>query len=96
MKKLLFLSLFLSVGAYGAPRNQIGNAEAKKIVMFPYTISQINNLKADTTGQMVLCSDCTQSTICVSSGSVNNGSWVVIAASGPFAGATYSGMPHCR
>lgn len=60
------------------------------------TIAQINALTSTTTGQMLLCSDCTRSPICISSGSVNAGSFVVIAGTGAFAGSTFSGLSHCQ
>lgn len=61
----------------------------------PYarTLAQMNALTATTTGQVIFVSDALQSRLCVSSGSVNAGSWVVSAASSPFTLAT---MPHCQ
>lgn len=65
-------------------------------VPFPQTIAQMNALVPGVAGtQIILCSNCTQSALCVSSGTAA-GSWVVIAATGPFVGATFSGLAHCQ
>lgn len=60
------------------------------------TLAQIDALTADTTGQLVVCSDCTRSAICISSGSVTSGAFVVLVETGTFAGSTFSGLAHCE
>lgn len=60
------------------------------------TLAQLNALTASTTGQIIACSDCTTAAICISSGSVSAGSWVVAVATGSFVGSGWSGLPHCK
>jgi hypothetical protein len=60
------------------------------------TLAQLNALTADTTGQLVVCTDCTRSALAISSGSVNAGSWVIAVATGPFVGSTWSGLQHIQ
>ena len=64
----------------------------------PYSrsIAQINALTAGTTYQTVICTDCVRSAICISTGSVNPGAWVIATASGSFAGAGLTGFTHCQ
>lgn len=44
------------------------------------TLTQLNALTPATTGQIVFCSNCTSSSLCVSSGSVAAGSFVAISS----------------
>lgn len=94
MKKiLLILGLVVSpIGAVNQPHN-IGNVKTDGLGLPSYTVAQMNALTSDTTGQVILVSDATQSRLCISSGTVNPGAWVVASATGVFAGASY---PHCR
>lgn len=61
------------------------------VLLGPYTITQLNNLIASTTGQMVRCTDCTLSTHCVSSGTVTQGAWTMLQSTSP-----ESGRLHCQ
>ncbi len=58
------------------------------------TLAQVNTLQATATGQILFCSDCVNSAICVSSGIITPGAWVVpvisTGNSGPYTGA------HCK
>jgi hypothetical protein len=45
-----------------------------------YTLAQLNALTAQTTGQIVYCNNCTNSIICVSSGTVGAGSFVGVSS----------------
>lgn len=47
------------------------------------TIAQINVTTATAVGQLVFCSNCTQSAVCISSGAVNFAQWVVVGSSAP-------------
>lgn len=69
------------------------------VILYSQTKAQINALLPTTTGQMVLCNDCTRSAICISSGSnsaTSVGAFVIIAATGTFAGSNFSGLAHCQ
>jgi hypothetical protein len=102
MKKIIVLGLCLLFPVVALATNQpqyIGNAQASKIVLDQRTQTQMNTLLPDTTGQMILCIDCTQSSICVSSGSNSTtsvGAWVVLGQTGTFVGSTFSGFTHCK
>lgn len=63
---------------------------------FTRTIAQINALTASTTYQTVTCTDCVRSATCISTGSVNAGSWVVTVNTGSFVGAGLIGFTHCQ
>ena len=65
------------------------------VVLAFKTVAQFNALTPVTTGQLFMCSDCTRSTLCVSSG-VLTGAWVVAVATGTFAGSSWSGLQHCQ
>jgi hypothetical protein len=54
------------------------------LLPWPRTLAQINALRSGTTGQMVLCSDCTRSKLCVSTGTVTAGAWVVAVATAAY------------
>lgn len=101
MKKLIVVAACLSFTAvgYAAQPNAIGNVKAKRVAWDSYTLAQINALTADTTNQWVGCSNCTRTTVCVSSGSHPSnsvGAFVIPVATGPFVGSTYSGFAHCQ
>lgn len=64
------------------------------VIPFQQTLAQLNLLTA-TTGQMFACTNCVQSPLCISSGSVNPGSFVQANATGTFVGAGWAGIPHC-
>lgn len=99
MKKLIILSLILLTGSVGfcattQPQN-VGNIQADGLALTTTkTIAQIEALTADTTNQFVVCSDCVEARVCISSGSVNPGSWIVLAAT---ATAAIGGLlGHCK
>ena len=56
------------------------------IMPLSQTVTQIGALTAQTTGQFLYCSNCTRSYLCVSSGTVNPGAWVVAVETGTMAG----------
>ena len=101
MKKLLAIAGIVLFGigqGYCAQPRGVGSIQASKIAFDQRTLAQINALVPDTTGQIVLCNDCTTSTVCISSGAAasHTGAFVILVASGPFVGATFSGLPHCQ
>lgn len=59
------------------------------------TVAQINAATPSAVGNILLCSDCTRSAVCVSSGT-GRGAYVIIAATGTFVGGTFSGLSHCQ
>ena len=59
------------------------------------TQAQILALTPATTGQMTMCTNCTRSTICISS-AVVVGSWVIPVATGTFIGSSWSGLQACQ
>jgi len=61
---------------------------------WPKTIAQLNALTSGTTGQIVSCTDCTKSGICISSGTTAPGAWVVAVVS-TNTGAGYTTI-HCQ
>ena len=95
MKYILVL-LFLSSVAYGAQLHSAGSIQTTKIVITPITLATINALTSDATGQIVACTDCVRSSLCISSGTVNPGAFVILTATGTFAGSTWSGLQHCQ
>lgn len=62
------------------------------ILPWPRTIAQINALTSGTTGQVVVCSDCVFTKICVSSGTVSPGAWTLTQSTAVTAGIA---LPHC-
>lgn len=83
MRRLVIAGLFLleSVVGYAAQPNGLGNVKASKLGITPQTIAQINVLTPDTTGQVVTCSDCAYSALCVSTGADSGriGAFVVVS-----------------
>lgn len=75
-------------GAYinGNLNNGNGNSLPSK------TIAQINATTPNAAGQRVYCSNCTQSHVCVSSGTTN-GAYVIEVETGTFVAGTET---HCR
>lgn len=59
------------------------------------TLAQLQALTPTAVGQMAMCSNCTRSVVCVSSATAIN-SWVIMTATGAFAGATWSGIQACQ
>jgi hypothetical protein len=96
MKRSILGLLFLSSIAYAAQPHSLGSVQASKVVFTPVTLAAINVLTADATGQVVACTDCVQASLCISSGSVNPGAFVILVGTGTFNGTTWSGLPHCR
>lgn len=66
------------------------------MIFWSLPIATINAITPSTTGQMVLCNNCTQSSICISSGSTAPGAWVVAVDTGVHVGTTWSGFTHCQ
>lgn len=97
MKKLLIgLLIFGSSVAYGVNQpHSLGSVELSKFVMDQKTLAQINALVPDTTGQIIGCSNCTQSAICIATSTVAGG-WVVPVSTGTFVGSLWSGFTHCQ
>jgi hypothetical protein len=98
MRKLLVaIGIAVGIGSlcYAAQPRSSGSISATKIVIGSKTLAQINALTPDAFGQMVACSDCTQTTVCISSGT-GRGGFVLLVSTGGFVGATWGGMPHCQ
>lgn len=55
------------------------------------TLAEIDAYAARAAGQIVYCSNCTRSALCVSSGTAA-GAWVIATASGTF----QAGIQHCQ
>lgn len=97
MKKFVIAcSLMLVSVSFAATPFEHGSLKVSRLAFTPRTLAQIEALTADTTGQLMLCSDCTRSPLCISSGTVAPGAWVVITGTGPYVGSTYSGLPACQ
>lgn len=60
--------------------------------LYSQTVSQITTSTASFTGEIVFCSDCVASPICVSTGSTNANQWVVVGTSNTFA----AGFVRCK
>lgn len=98
MKKLIALLILFGISTGYCATNQptsVGSIKVNKLVLDTSTKAQINALTPDTTGQIVGCSDCTQSAICIST-SVVVGGWVVPVSTGTFVGSLWSGFTHCQ
>ena len=84
MKTLMFLVgvLVLTGGVLFAVTqpNSIGLVTA---IIENKTIAQIDALSAKGAGQLVFCTDCVRSAICVSSGT-GRGAWTIVAGTGTF------------
>jgi hypothetical protein len=77
----LFAVLFLTGTGYGVNQPQnIGSVAMDAAALPVKTVAQINALTSDATGQVVFCSNCLQSALCVSSGTVAPGAWTVSSA----------------
>lgn len=72
------------------------NISSGGVSLWNQTIAQIDQLLPVTTGQLIICSNCVRSAICVSSGTLSKGSWVIAVATGTTTGTTYSGFAHCQ
>lgn len=97
--KFITLSLIVAVSSVGycvtnQPRN-IGYAQTDSpFSIGAKTTTQLNALTPDTTGELLYCSDCTKTIVCVSSGShpTNSvGAWVAISTA-----AALAQMQHCQ
>ena len=71
------------------------NVSSGAILLWQQTIAQLEKITPVGTGQLIMCSDCVQNAVCVSSGT-GKGAWVGLASSGTFVGATWSGMTTCQ
>lgn len=92
------LALSLAMPAKAAGKTKFSSLRVTGTVQIDgKTLAQLNGAagKPDAVGNFARCTDCTQSALCVSSGT-SAGAWVVAMATGTFVGANYSGMPHCR
>lgn len=99
MKKLIVITVLLFIASSGycvtkQPHNIGYVATDSPLGLYVRTIAQIDALTADVTNQILVCSDCVESKICVSTGSVNAGSWVV--ASGTATAAVGGLIGHCK
>lgn len=70
------------------------NLQTGTLKLTPRTLAAINALTVDSAGQLVGCSDCIRTAMCVSSGATT-GAFVVPVGTGTFVGANYSGLQHC-
>lgn len=72
----------------------IGTTTSLTVLQFPVlpsaTLAQLNALTASATGQIVYCSNCVNSQLCVSSGTLGVGAWVAVSS-----GAA-TGVQHCQ
>lgn len=93
MRKLIAaIFLFGGFGIAWATTTQpqfIGTVQA---VIESKTTAAVGTTTPKRAGQLLYCSDCTTSRLCISSGTVQ-GAWVVGIATGPFTAGTY---PHCQ
>lgn len=62
---------------------------AAPVSLWSRTLTQINTLTPTTTGQILYCSNCANSQVCVSSG-ILAGAWVAVSS------GTTSGVQHCN
>lgn len=80
-------------GAYINSTLTVGNmTHTQPDGLLSKTLAQMNLLAPTAAGQLIYVSDAVQSRVCVSSGT-GAGAWVVMSASGTFAGGSY---PHCN
>src|SRR3990167_5400243 len=88
-----------NVDGIDVTQNDAGNYAIKvssgAVFLWQQTIAQLEKITPVAAGQLIMCSDCVQHTVCVSSGT-GVGAWVGVASSGTFVGATWSGMTTCR
>lgn len=89
---LLIVAVVVST-AYAAA-TKFTSLQTGTLKLTPRTLTAINALTLDSAGQLVGCSDCVRTSMCVSSGATT-GAFVVPVATGTFVGANYSGLPHC-
>ena len=101
MKKLIVLVALMGLASVGycLQPNAIGNVAVDKIGISPLTLAQINALTADTTHQVVVCSDC-DFRLCISTGShptTSVGAFVVVGSTTTAAESTAAAVPmHCQ
>lgn len=84
MKRLIIAVVVLvlaGVIGYCAAPHSIGNVTVSRIAFSPKTRAQMNLLTPDTTGQVIFCSDCGYSALCISSGADSGriGAWLSIS-----------------
>ncbi len=83
----------------GANWSNVVNTSTNAATVFTFpalpsvTLAQLDALQPQTTGQVAFCSNCTQSYVCVSTGSTTIGAWVPLVATGTFTAATF---PACK
>lgn len=96
MKKLVLCFtglLFLSGIAYSGQPQNIGYSKTDNpFQLYSITVAAKIALAPDTTGQIIHCSDCVQTPVCVSTG-VGTGAWVAVAVS---TGSTANTFGACR
>lgn len=82
MKKILVLIGLIGMPAFAVNQPQsIGNATATKLALTQNTLAQIQAFTPDTTGQIVLCTNCVESALCISTGILSS-QWAVISSTG--------------
>ncbi len=92
MKRLLVLLALVTAAsiAYSATV-QPSAIGVVKAILETKTLAQVDAYTPDAAGQLVYCSNCTRSLICVSSGT-GRGAWTVGVATGTFVG----GIQDCQ
>ena len=96
MKKILGICLsvvLLASVAYCLQPFNMGNVKTDGLAIPSYTLAQMNSLTSDTTGQLIFVSDALQSKVCVSSGTLAAGAWILPTSTGVFAAGSND---HCR
>ena|SRR5271165_1983677 len=98
MKKLVFGLLFVAgvavasqMGPYGY--DEKGAQISSGLGLAGVTVVQMNLLTPAYTGEIIFCSNCLQSALCVSSGTTTGG-WTVIAGTSTVGGGSLLG--HCQ
>lgn len=95
MKTFLLILAFVGValGTLYAATTQPRALGLVTLAIEVKTLAQANAYTPSKAGQLIFCSDCVQSLICVSSGTAT-GAWVVVASS--HSAGTLASMAHCR
>jgi len=87
-------STFTGVATFNGATTMAAPTFTGPVLPYARTLAQINSLTSGTTNQIVVCSDCVMSHICISSGTTAGGQWTVPTATAP---ATTGAVPlHCQ